>query len=293
MLRVLQRSAGLIRGGADFSPRGALSPACAGGAEAPRRINPALLAFAILYGTIAHAQLISRPVPPPDAVERGQKQFVIQCGGCHGADARGDDNGPDLVRSDIVLDDEQGNLIGPIIRQGRPGDGMPAFDLPDAQIQDLAAFLRERTQAAIDRNAYQILNVLTGDAKAGEAYFNGAGRCRSCHSATGDLAGLGSRFQPVQLQTRFLYPRGGRGGAAAKPTTATVTPRTGSAVSGTLEFIDDFTVGVRDAEGYYHSFPRDAVNVDIQDPLAAHVQLLRQYTDKSMHDVLAYLVTLK
>jgi mono/diheme cytochrome c family protein len=246
-----------------------------------------------LAASLAHAQLISRPVPPADAVERGQKQFVIQCGACHGADARGDDNGPDLVRSEIVLDDEQGNLIGPLLRKGRANEGMPAFDLTDAQIRDLAAFLRERTQAAINRNAYQILNVLTGDPKAGQAFFNGAGRCNTCHSPTGDLAGVGSRFRPEQLQARFLYPRGGRGGAPPKPTTATVTPRTGRAVSGTLEFIDDFTVGVRDADGYYRSFTRDGAKVDIQDPLAAHVQLLRQYTDKSMHDVLAYLATLK
>jgi mono/diheme cytochrome c family protein len=261
MLRVLQSSAGLI----------------------------ALIAASFT----ASGQLISRPVPPADAVERGQKQFVIMCGSCHGADARGDDNGPDLVRSEMVLDDEQGSLIGPLIRQGRIRDGMPAFDLPDAQIQDLAAFLRERTQAAINRNAYQILNVLTGDPKAGQAYFTGEGRCSTCHSATGDLAGIGSRFRPEQLQTRFLYPRGGRGGAPPKPTTVTVTPRTGRGVSGTLEFVDDFTVGLRDAEGYYRSFSRDAVKVDIQDPLAAHAQLLRQYTDKSMHDVLAYLATLK
>jgi cytochrome c oxidase cbb3-type subunit 3 len=72
-----------------------------------------------------------------------------------------------------------------------------------------------------------------------------------------------------------------------------VTPRTGRPVSGTVEFVDDFTVGLRDAEGYYRSFSRDAVKVDIQDPLAVHAQLLRQYTDKSMHDVLAYLATLK
>ena len=240
---------------------------------------------------VARAQLISRPIPPADAVERGKKQFVIQCASCHGADARGDDEGPDLVRSEIVLDDEQGSLIGPLLRQGRPG--MAAFDLSNAQVQDLAAFLRERTQAAINRNAYPLLNVLTGDPKAGEAFFNGAGRCNTCHSATGDLAGVGARFQPPQLQARFLYPRGGRGGAPPKPTTAKVTPRTGPAVSGTLEFIDDFTVGLRDGEGYYRSFSRDAAKVELQDPLAAHVELLKQYTDKSMHDVLAYLVTLK
>jgi cytochrome c oxidase cbb3-type subunit 3 len=248
------------------------------------------IAFA---GSFAHAQLISRPVPPPDAVDRGQKQFVVQCGSCHGANARGDDNGPDLVRSEIVLDDEQGSLIGPVIRKGRPNEGMPAFDLSDAQIQDLAAFLRERTQAAINRNAYPLQNLLTGDAKAGQAFFNGAGRCNTCHSATGDLAGIANRVQPAQLQTRMLYPRGGRGGTPARPTTVKVTPRSGATVSGTLEFIDDFTVGLRDAEGYYRAFSRDSIQLDIQDPLAGHVQLLRQYSDKNLHDMLAYLVTLK
>jgi len=247
----------------------------------------------LVFGVcLAHAQLISRPVPPSDAVERGQKQFVIQCAGCHGADARGDDNGPDLVRSVIVLDDEQGSLIGPVVRKGVPNQGMPAFNLSDVQIRDLAAFLRERTQAAINRNAYPLQNLLTGNAKDGEAFFKGTGRCNTCHSATGDLAGLASRFTPAQLQTRFLYPRGGRGGTP-KATTATVTPRTGPAVSGTLESIDDFTVGLRDSEGYYRSFSRDAIKLDIRDPLAAHVQLLKQYTDKNLHDVLAYLVTLK
>jgi cytochrome c oxidase cbb3-type subunit III len=268
MFRVLQRSAGITIG---------------------RSMALAVLCSA----SLAHAQLISRPVPAADAVERGQKQFVIQCAGCHGSDARGEDNGPDLVRSVIVLDDERGSLIGPVLRKGFPNEGMPAFELSDAQIQDLAAFLRERTQAAINRNAYPLQNLLTGDAKAGEAYFNGAGRCNTCHSATGDLSGLASRFTPAQLQTRFLYPRGGRGGAPPKPATTTVTPRSGPAVSGTLEFIDDFTVGLRDAEGYYRSFSRDAAKVDVQDPLAAHAQLLKQYTDKNMHDVLAYLVTLK
>ncbi len=251
-----------------------------------------LVAVALWTASLASAQLISRPIPPADAVERGKKEFVIQCASCHGADARGEDDGPDLVRSVIVLDDERGSLIGPVLRKGFPNEGMPGFDLSDAQIQDLSAFLRERTQAAINRNAYPLKDLLTGDAEAGAAFFNGAGRCNTCHSPTGDLAGLASRFQPAQLQTRFLYPRGGRGGTA-KPTTATVTPRTGPTVSGTLEFIDDFTVVLRDTEGYNRSFSRDAVKVDIQDPLAAHAQLLKQYTDKNMHDVLAYLVTLK
>ena len=257
-----------------------------------RVLQASLSVAAIALAPLAQAQLISRPVPSRDAVERGQRQFSIQCASCHGSDARGDENGPDLVRSEIVLDDEQGDKIGPVIRNGRPNDGMPAFNLPQSQIQDIAAFLRERTQAAINRNAYPILNVFTGDAKAGEAYFNGAGRCNTCHSPAGDLKGVAARFRPEQLQAQFLYPRGGRGGQA-KASTVTVTPRSGQPVSGTLEFMDDFTVGLRDAEGYFRSFPRDQVKVEVRDPLAAHAQLLRQYTDKGFHDVLTYLGTLK
>ncbi len=155
--------------------------------------------------------LISRAVPDPAAVERGQKIFVGNCGFCHGTTAQGGDSGPDLVRSELALDDERGDKIGPVIEQGRPGKGMPAFHLPPDQIQDIAAFLRSRQQAAIDRNAYSILNIVTGDREKGREYFNGAGRCHTCHSPTGDLAGIAKKYDPVMLQSRFLYPRPGRG----------------------------------------------------------------------------------
>ncbi len=151
--------------------------------------------------------LISRAVPDAAAVERGQKIFVGNCGFCHGTTAQGGDSGPDLVRSALALDDERGDKIGPVIEQGRPGKGMPAFHLPADQIQDIAAFLRSRQQAAIDRNAYSILNVVTGDREKGREYFNGAGRCHTCHSPTGDLAGIAKKYDAVTLQSRFLYPR--------------------------------------------------------------------------------------
>src|ERR1700680_709636 len=130
--------------------------------------------------------LISRAVPDAAAVERGQKTFSANCSFCHGANAQGGDTGPDLVRSPLALDDERGDKIGPVIEQGRTSEGMPAFRLPSDQIQDIAAFLRSRQQAAIDRNAYTILNVVTGDRQKGREYFNGAGRCNTCHSPTGD-----------------------------------------------------------------------------------------------------------
>ena len=240
--------------------------------------------------------LISRPVPDAAAVERGQKIFSANCSFCHGANAQGGDTGPDLVRSPLALDDERGDKIGPVIEQGRTSKGMPAFRLPSDQIQDIAAFLRSRQQAAIDRNAYTILNVVTGDRQKGREYFNGAGRCNTCHSPTGDLAGLAKKYDAVTLQSRFLYPRPRSGPRDSQTLRSqiTVTLASGQAFSGTLEFVDDFTVALRDASGEYHSFTRDAhLRVDVHDPLAAHAELLKKYSDADMHNVLAYLVTLK
>lgn len=252
-----------------------------------------LCCLAMTLGLLrAQVSLVSRPVPPTDTVERGQKAFVANCGFCHGANAKGGESGPDLVRSPLVLDDENGDQIGPVILKGRPEKGMPSFSLAQAQISEIAAFLRVRTQAAIDRRSYTILDVVTGDAKAGQAFFNGAGKCSSCHSPTGDLAGVGSRYQPVNLQSRFLYPGRGRG-SQRKTAEVTVTPGSGSPISGALEFLDDFTVGLRDSEGYYHSYSREGVRVEVRDPNAAHAELLRKYTDADMHNILAYLVTLK
>jgi cytochrome c oxidase cbb3-type subunit III len=237
--------------------------------------------------------LISRAVPDPAAVERGQKIFSANCGFCHGSSAQGGDTGPDLVRSPLALDDERGDKIGPVILQGRSNKGMPAFHLPPDQIQDIAAFLRSRQQAAIDRNAYTILNVVTGDAQKGREYFNGEGRCSTCHSPTGDLAGVGKKYDAVALQSRFLYPRARPGDSQAQPEVTVQLP-SGKSFSGALEYLDDFDVGLRDASGEYHSFSRDAhLKVEVRDPLAAHAELLKKYSDADMHNILAYLVTLK
>lgn len=237
--------------------------------------------------------LISRAVPDPAAVERGQKVFSANCSFCHGSTAQGGDTGPDLVRSPLALDDERGDKIGPIILQGRPGKGMPAFHLNPEQIQDIAALLRSRQQAAIDRNAYTILNVVTGDAQKGREYFNGEGRCGTCHSPTGDLAGIGKKYDAVTLQSQFLYPRARPGDTPPHPE-VTVKMASGKAFSGTLEYLDDFDVALRDETGEYHSFARDGhLKVEIRDPLAAHAELLKKYSDDDMHNLLAYLVTLK
>jgi cytochrome c oxidase cbb3-type subunit 3 len=243
--------------------------------------------------------LISRDVPDAAAVDRGQTIFVAQCGFCHGSNANGGETGPDLIRSALALDDEGGDKIGPVILNGRPDKGMPAFHLTPEQIKDVAAFLRARQQAAIDRGAYAILNIVTGDPGKGQTYF--ASHCAGCHSPTGDLAGIAGKYDAVALQSHFLYPqsRGGgrrsgrRGGTAGTPEVTVTTP-SGQQLSGTLEYLDDFDVGLRDASGEYHAFARTAaLKMDMRDPLAKHAELLKQYSDADMHNILAYLETLK
>lgn len=240
------------------------------------------------------------PPPDPAAVERGKTLFVTNCGFCHGANANGGESGPDLIRSVLVLHDEgKGELIGPVILNGRPDKGMPKFNMTREQISDMAAFLLSRSQGAANRMEYRILNVVTGNAAEGERYFRS--RCGACHSPTGDLAQIASKYDAVTLQSRFMYPRtfsyGPAGpksvGAAVR---ATVTLPSGQPVSGELQSIDDFSVSLRDASGDYRSFLLDegsGIRVEVQDPLQGHIDLLKQYTDSDMHNVLAYLETLK
>jgi cytochrome c oxidase cbb3-type subunit 3 len=235
-----------------------------------------------------------------EAAERGRTIFVPTCGFCHGNDAHGK-SGPDLVRSALVLHDNKGDVLGPVIRNGRPERGMPAFSALSAeQIADISTFLHSRAADVSNRFAYKIGDLITGDAKKGAAFFNGEGHCGSCHSATGDLAHVATKYEPVELQRRMLYPAPnlidvflGRAVTPPAPTQITVQLASGERVSGTLDHVDEFTVSMHDSAGWYRSFSRESVTVDVQDPRAAHEGLLPKYTDQEMHDVLAYLETLK
>jgi cytochrome c553 len=180
---------------------------------------------------------------------------------------------------------------------------MPSFsNLGDAQIKDIAAFLLSRSQGAANRGSYKILNIVTGDAKQGEAYFSA--HCASCHSPNGDLAHVATKYSdPVALQARFLYPRTERWPGMQGPPpdpreqkTVTVKLASGQTYSGTLERIDDFSVALTEPSGDYHSWLFEAekgIDVQVRDPLKEHAELLRQYTNADMHNILAYLETMK
>lgn len=235
----------------------------------------------------------------PAAVKRGKTIFESHCSFCHGANARGGESGPDLLRSSVVLNDVNGNQIAPIVHGARVDKGMPKFDLSMPQIEDIAAFLHQSVQDAALRGTYKILNIVTGNPQAGEAYFNGAGRCNTCHSATGDLAHIGSKYKPEQIQQRLLMPQEHtwppRPGPGANPTIATVTLPNGKTFSGAVDHLDDFNIALTDSNGDYHSFTRDGdvPKITLKDPLAFHKEMLPKYTDADIHNLTAYLVSLK
>jgi cytochrome c oxidase cbb3-type subunit 3 len=228
----------------------------------------------------------------PDAkmAAEGAKIFGSTCGFCHGENARGA-SAPDLLRSPVVLDDNQGELLGQTVHQGRPAKGMPAFpSFTTEQVRDLAEYLHLQVELAANRGTYKALNVVTGNAKAGEAYFNGAGKCNTCHSVTGDLAHIGSKMDPPDLQQRFLYP----GPQQPSATRVTVILKDGTQIGGTLKHLDDFYVSLDDGAGNYRSVAVEkGVTVHVEDKLLFHRQMLDKYTNQQMHDLTAYLVTLK
>jgi len=231
-------------------------------------------------------------------IERGKGIYGVQCNFCHGSDARGGEGGPNLLRSETVLNDKNGELIATVVQKGR-GE-MPAINLTNAQVSDVAAYIHSFRVAGYDNSRNVPPTILVGNATAGEAYFKTT--CASCHSVTGDLKGIGSRFsEPKQLQNYFLMPGGGRGGrgggggSTLKPTTVTVTMPGGKTLEGRLVRIDDFIVVLADAEGMQHTVRRDGdvPKVEVHDPLEPHKQLLTKYSDQDIHNLTAYLVTVK
>jgi len=232
---------------------------------------------------------------PPSLVQQGAALFRQDCSFCHGRDAAGGESGPDLTRSKLVATDGSGNKIASVVRNGRPDKGMPPFDRTDQQIASLVAFIHTQQKAAqaqggrrgnggrkgVDREDLQ-----TGNVEAGKKYFEGTGGCAGCHAPSGDLAGIASRFKGLELEEQMLYPRHAK-------SKVTVTLASGQEISGTLAYLDEFTVGLTNAEGVYQSWRTRDVRYKVDAPVEAHVDLFSKYTDDDVHNLMAYLQTLK
>lgn len=227
-------------------------------------------------------------------VQAGELRFAAQCGFCHGRDASGGESGPDLTRSELVAQDLRGDKIRPLLRTGRPDAGMPKFDLADAELDAMVAFIHAQMEklAALKggKRSVEPSDLATGNAADGRAYFNGAGGCAACHSATGDLAGVATRYQGFALLRRMLFPSGRPDPAPPK---ATFTLASGQTVVAPLVAEDEFTVTVLDPIGGRQTYSKHAVHVKIDNPISAHFAQLGKYSDNAMHNVFAYLDTLK
>lgn len=229
------------------------------------------------------------PAPDAAASKKGEPLYKQNCATCHGANARGA-QAPSLVRSVAVLHDEKGEEVGPIIKAGRPG--MPPFpSLSQDDIYNISQYLHMQVELAANRGTYgqtygDLRNKVTGDAGKGKAFFQA--NCTGCHQATGDMAKIGAKFaQAAQLQSRFLWP------TTPGPTTVTVTPETGAKVTGKISREDDFGISLTDASGEYHYWPKSKVKIDMEDKLEGHRKLLPKYSNEDIHNMTAYLVTLK
>ena len=236
-------------------------------------------------------------------VARGKTLYEIHCRLCHGADLRGgEQGGGNLLRSAVTLNDQSGELLQPVIREGRKNPGlpsMPAIDLPSDDVRAVAEYIHSilalgQRQGGPPPGPPVALNVLVGDANAGRAQFEA--KCAGCHSATGDLRGIASRItSPIQLQNTWVAGgTGGRGGATT-PVTATVTLSSGQKFEGRVIRSDEFIIALEFADGASRSFRRngDVPKVEIHNPREGHLKLLPAYTDKDIHDLTAFLVTLK
>jgi cytochrome c oxidase cbb3-type subunit 3 len=250
------------------------------------------LAMIILFRALPFAQApAARDAAPP-----GQSLFAARCGFCHGRDAAGGESGPDLTSSALVAADVGGDKLIPVIRDGRVDKGMPAFALGAIDLAAIVAFIHDQKTKAESkpggRRSVDLADLRTGNADAGKAYFNGAGGCARCHAPDGDLAGIATKLHGLGLLQRMLDPGRARG-QKPNPATVTVTTRSGDTVTGRLAHRDEFTIALTDASGWYRSWPTGQVTFTVDDPLDAHREQLGKYTDKDMHDVLAYLQTLR
>ncbi|MEG9436283.1 c-type cytochrome [Edaphobacter sp. HDX4] len=237
----------------------------------------------------ANAQAPAPTTPEMAAhIEAGNNQFQQKCAFCHGRDAAGGETGPDLTRSKLVHEDVNGNKISDVVRNGRPGR-MPPFDLSNQDMSDVVAFIHaQQAKAAKEgqRKGVDISDLQTGNAAAGKRYFDGPGTCAKCHSATGDLAHIATKYEGLKLEERMLYPSDAK-------STAIVTLPSGKVLQGKVEYHDEFTLGIKLADGTYRSWPVTRIKLKIDAPQEAHAELFSKYRDDDIHNLMAYLQTLR
>ena len=248
----------------------------------------------------------TRELAPQDVLVRGKGLYEANCASCHAVDLRGGANGTNLLRSGTALSDQHGELVGAAVAKHNPPLTLASTDTVAIAeyIHSIHATMSGQGSPP-GRNPTGIeLNLLVGDAQAGERLFTAF--CSNCHSVTGDLKGIGSKFPDARaLQNAWIsgsgsaFGGGGGGrGAVGVGNPVTVTMADGSKLEGTLVRKDDFLVilmlpdGTRKVIARTNGVPK----VDVTDPKAPHKRMVLELDDpqnRRMHDVTAYLWTIK
>jgi cytochrome c oxidase cbb3-type subunit III len=228
--------------------------------------------------------------PDKAAAARGAPLYQRNCAFCHGPQARGA-VAPSLITSDEVLGDDHGEHLLPFLRKGRPEKGMPAFaSMTDDQLKDITEFLHLEVEDVANRGAYRVLNVLVGNAAEGKSYVES--HCMSCHTAD-TFVHIAAKFRsPEQLQRGWIWPA--RAGGAALAPTAIVKTADSATITGRVTQVSDFRITIEDSAGQTHVIDREpGVEVEMKDPLTPHQEMIMTLSNDEMHNVTAYLDTLK
>jgi mono/diheme cytochrome c family protein len=110
----------------------------------------------------------SHTAPPPALIDAGRKLFQNSCSACHGPSGGGG-HGPSLVEGDRIRSLSDAQLFQSI-QKGVPGTDMPPSSFSEAQIQQVAAFVRSLSAPAIE-------STVPGDPEAGRSLFVGKAGC--------------------------------------------------------------------------------------------------------------------
>lgn len=223
------------------------------------------------------------PSHPVDAVAavRGRALYNYHCISCHGREAQGGE-GPNLLISPLVGWDKDGELIGKVVRNGVPNTLMRPFSLKADEVADISQYLHSLSSKVTAKDNES----LAGDVLKGRRFF--AERCAGCHAREQDIAAIGSKYgDPRALQKAWLMP--------TAPPFATVKMVDGNVVNGPIVQIDEFNITIGMPDGGERTFAKGVQGqvIDVHDPLAGHKALLSVYKDGDIHNITAYLVSLK
>lgn len=242
-----------------------------------------------------------RPMASQDVLARGKSLYDVNCATCHATDLRGvpAKNGPNLLREEATMRDQQGERVAASLTGHKP-----PISLPQTDSVAIAEYIHS-VQATMGgqgsppgRNPVGLTyNVLIGDPKAGEMAFGKL--CSSCHSVTGDLKGIGAKYEEDAKALQNTWVSGGRGGGrgGGRTGTGTVTLANGQKLEGRITRKDDFLVVLVLADGTRRSIALDnGVKVEVRDPQEAHkkmILVMDDPEDRNMHNITAYLATIR